>query len=362
MKVLILFESNHVGGAERSLSRMALASFNNIHYSLGTASTRSGSWVQWVKEEGIKPLVFCRGKVFLGRVKMLYRIIKYVNNSDIDAIYVSGFRLSFQLRMLKWLTPKTKHIHAIRWNPNSQSNLDRVFRIFERFSSFLLDGWITNSQVAKDTLVNACKIDQAKIEVIYNGVDFKVLKSSVQDKKKFEIVTVANFLPCKGLLEYLDVILKVSKVLPNIIVHLVGQDHMNGQVLRKVKELGLEDKVYIHGFQKDITPWLNKSKIFVLPSIREGCPTVILEAFKYKLPVIANEIDGISELVDNHIDGILLKPGDISWPKTIVDLLNDPKKLTSMGEKGFEKVSKNFQLKKCCEKHYLFFKKIIEAA
>ena len=114
--------------------------------------------------------------------------------------------------------------------------------------------------------------------------------------------------------------MKVSKALPNIKVHLVGQEHMNGQVQRKVKKLGLQEKVYIHGFQNDITPWLNKSKIFVLPSVREGCPTVILEAFKYKLPVIANDIDGISELVDNHEDGILLKPNDEQWPQTIVDL------------------------------------------
>ena len=359
MKVLILFESSHVGGAERSLSRMALASLNDIHYSLGT-SLSGGSWVSWVKDEGIEPLVFGRDKGFLSRVQMLYRVIQYVNNSDTDVIYVSGFRLSFQLRMLKWFTPKTKHIHAIRWNPNSQSNLDRVFRYFERFTSFLLDGWITNSQAAKDTIVNACKIDQSKIEVIYNGIDFQVLNSKMQDKKTFEVVTVANFLPCKGLLEYLDVILKVSKALPNIKVHLVGQDHMNGQVQRKVKKLGLQEKVYIHGFQNDITPWLNKSKIFVLPSVREGCPTVILEAFKYKLPVIANDIDGISELVDNHEDGILLKPNDEQWPQTIVDLLNDPKKLSLMGEKGFEKVSNNFQLKNCYNKHYAYFKKIIE--
>ena len=94
-----------------------------------------------------------------------------------------------------------------------------------------------------------------------------------------------------------------------------------------------------------------------MPSLYgEGCPTSILEAFKYKLPVIAYEIDGIPEIVDSDVDGILVDQiNKNSLENAIKDLLGNPEILIIMGEKGYKKLKKNYSINTMLEKHNSFF-------
>ena len=100
------------------------------------------------------------------------------------------------MRFLKFLLPSVKLIHGIRWNPNTDSKLDRFFRAIERRFSWLIDGYITNSEIAKETLIVLCKINAKKINVIYNGIE-KIPDSIIEIKNRpNEILTVANLNLC----------------------------------------------------------------------------------------------------------------------------------------------------------------------
>jgi glycosyltransferase involved in cell wall biosynthesis len=351
--VLLLFSSSQLGGSEKSLSRMAFLS-DDVNYILGTFDSE-GPWCEWVRNNGFHPIIYGNYNL-ISLVVKLYRDIKF---QSIDVVYVSGLRASFLLRVLLIFIPKTKLIHGVRWNPNTDSLLDKSFRLVETWFSWLVDGWIVNSKATKDTLLSSCNIKKNDIYVIYNGVNLPLNIDSFSDKS-IEILTIANLNKRKGHIEYLKNISKIIDLIPNLKFIFVGRDDMNGIVQKKIIEYGLDKHVYYEGFHSDVTGFYKRAKLFVLPSLwGEGCPTTILEALSYGVPVVAHNIDGIPELINHGDDGLLLELNDANGFKEIVRLLNHYDNLSLMGERGRNKIKSEFTIRSCVDNHYNVINEIL---
>jgi glycosyltransferase involved in cell wall biosynthesis len=78
----------------------------------------------------------------------------------------------------------------------------------------------------------------------------------------------------------------------------------------KSKRLGLEDKLIFTGFRSDIKEVLASIDVFVMPSLLEGLPMTLLEAMAMGTPIVATDIDGITEVLDNGKTGLLVPPKD----------------------------------------------------
>jgi len=348
IKVLVLFSSSDIGGAEKSLSRIFNSnSDSGIKYTLATFGNE-GDFSEWMNSKKRKLLCFNY---------ILIDLIKFVYKTKPSVIYVIGFRLSILLRFLKIILPKYKIIQGVRWNPNSNCALDKVFRVFESFFSFLLDSYIVNSKSAKKTLAG---IGINKTNLIYNGI--KVKKRNKEQSRGKSVITIANLSERKGYKEYLIVIKRIIHQMPEIKFIFIGKDMMNGEIQKLITQHKLNKHIQYLGYQSDVNKFLIKSSIFVLPSkYGEGCPTTILEAFSHSLPVLAFNIDGISELVKNGTDGYLFSPGDYgSLEKKIIDLYSNDEELLKMGTAGYKKVLSCFSMKKALELHNNFFRDIVK--
>ena len=259
------------------------------------------------------------------------------------------------------INPSTKIVHGVRWNPISDSRLDRFFRLVERATNPLIDAWITNSQAAKNTLIEQCGIVGERVHVIYNGVDTLPDVLPNFNDRPLEVLTVANLNPRKGHREYLQVIQAVVRRVSGARFIFVGRDDMNGAVQEAIKEADLNAYVSYVGFQQDVSPYLRSARVFVLPSIwGEGCPTSILEAFSFALPVIAHDIDGVPELIDNEIDGYVLQSYDPILANHIEELLLDAHKAKEMGRRGRKKVADLFSMDTCAREHMKVFRRVVD--
>jgi glycosyltransferase involved in cell wall biosynthesis len=359
-RVLVIFSSSQLGGAERSLSRMAFVS-REIDYQLATLRGE-GPWCDWIRSQGREPLVL--GSESMGG-KMLFmafwHLIRYVRSNPVDVIYICGARASLLLRFIRIFLPDTKLVNGVRWNPNSNSPLDRFFRLMERFTHSLMDAWITNSAVAKRTLVLNCEIPTERVFVIYNGLES--LPTNVPPLKArttMEVLTVANLAPRKGHREYLRVVREVVTAVPEAKFVFVGRDDMNGAVQDAIEEAGLSDYVRCVGFQPDVSPWFKQARVFVLPSLwNEGCPTAILEAMSYAIPCVAFAMDGIPELIEDGHQGLLMQPGDYSqMASAIIQLLTDIDKATKLGNNGRSRIGLHFKLESTAISHAKAFVEI----
>ena len=363
--VLIIFSASGIGGAERSLTRMAwMASSGNIQYKVGTLGG-GGLWEDWASSLSFCPVKFGKKNSnshnFIGSIKSIYRLVRYLHIEEVHSVYIIGFRASM-LRLLRFYIPKTKLVQGVRWNPASNSKLDRSFRLIERWFGGLIDYYIVNSKIAGETLIKKCNIPSHKVSVIYNGIELPIpAEIPTFSERPMNVVTVAHLNQRKGHLQYLDVILRVIRTVPEAKFYFVGRDDMDGKVQQAIIDKKLSNNVFYLGFKDNIDELLRNARAFVLPSQwDEGCPTSILEAMSQYVPVIAYEIDGIPELIEEGSDGFLIELNNREeMASRIVFLLKNPEKACTMGKNGYAKIKNNFSLDAMVDLHNLTIIKIL---
>lgn len=165
----------------------------------------------------------------------------------------------------------------------------------------------------------------------------------------------------KGQIVCVDAISDVCKVYKNIKLLIVGSGDANYTAKLKVRiqEKKLDSAVILTGFVDDISKIFNVIDALIQPSIYEGLSVTILEAFSYKKPVIASNVGGIPEVIEDSTNGYLVISGDsISLAEGIMKLLKSDYK--SMGERGFEIVTKKFSKEKIFESYQKLVNDILE--
>jgi glycosyltransferase involved in cell wall biosynthesis len=343
---------------------MTLLCREDVQYTLA-ALDGPGAWSDWYRKLGGCPLLFgeCRGNGRHGRLnpKALWHMLVLLRQQRFNAVYVIGLRASFLLRIVKPLLNGARLVHGIRWNPNSDSRLDRVFRLVERWLGWLVDVYICNSQAAVSTLERRIGVPSKKIRGIHNGLaNLPPLPTKPLAERLPHVVVLSNLNLRKGHIEFLDVIASVAKRFPQAHFFFVGRDDMAGRVAAEIEQRGLAGIVTLTGYQVDVAPWLTETRLMVLPSLwDEGCPTSILEGQAHGLPVIAYAIDGIPELIDDGIDGILVPPGYAqTLASAIQRLLEDSVLAQRMGDAGRVKVERRFTLARCADLHSTLFSEL----
>lgn len=362
MRVLLIFSSSDLGGAERSLTRMALATRGEIQIELATLGGY-GPWVDWCIEQGVTPHVFGisrrNKRQCFWCATSIFKLIMLVRRENYDAIYIIGLRASVNIRLVKPFLRGARIVHGVRWNPASNSRLDKGFRLAERYLGSLVDLYIANSLVAAKTMIDRVSIPKEKIRVIYNGLSGIPKEENPIAERPLQVITIANISPRKGYLQYVEnVVAPLCRKIPCVNFVIVGRDDMAGAVQRKALMLGLEKCVRFEGFQSDVSGFLRRSRVFVLPSLwNEGCPTSILEAMAYGVPIVAFSLDGIPELVVHEVDGILVTLNDYSSMKESIErLLLNPEEVERMGRAGYKKVSADFTIENTVKEHVAAFK------
>jgi glycosyltransferase involved in cell wall biosynthesis len=107
-------------------------------------------------------------------------------------------------------------------------------------------------------------------------------------------------------------------------VILVGDGPERGRLEAKVRRLGLQDRVRFAGHQQNPLPFYAIADIFVLPSLSEGSPNVLLEAMMARTPVVATAVGGVPEMVQDGRSALLVKAADpVALADAIAKLLDD---------------------------------------
>jgi glycosyltransferase involved in cell wall biosynthesis len=134
-------------------------------------------------------------------------------------------------------------------------------------------------------------------------------------------------------------------------LRLAGDGPKKEQLTKLANELGISDRVRFLGFltEDQVTRELQDSDLFVLPSFVEGLPVSAMEAMAIGVPVIATNIAGTSELVEDGRTGLLVRPSDSrALADAVVRMINDYDFRLRAAELGRKKVSDEFDLDKEC--------------
>lgn len=232
-------------------------------------------------------------------------------------------------------------------------NPSRLY-ILQKLISMIVDRYIAVSGGVAEKLGRLI-FSHDKIRVVKNGISIEnfpctksnTLRELLKDNKDMPIVlTVARLDKQKGH-EYL---IEAASMVPEAVFALVGDGPERGKLETYVKEMNLEKRLVFLGYREDIQEILSGCDLFVLPSLYEGLPLAILEAMAAGKPVIASDINGTDEIINDGKTGILVPPAD---PNAIAEairrVLSDPSLARNLAASGKERAYSEFSSKKMVE-------------
>lgn len=228
------------------------------------------------------------------------------------------------------------------------------------FSKIFPEKILAVSRTTEDHLIEK-GIDRKKIGVIFNGIDedrFKVQLGfrDIREEYRLEngaklIGCIGRMIPQKGHKVFLSAIPGVIRERPETFFLIIGgvflgEDVYQKELLEMIERNGIEKRVLMTGFRSDIEDVIRSLDIVVLPSIApEAFPLTLLEAMALRRPVIASDIGGFKEIIEDGIHGFLVEPNR-SGPITerILYLLTHQDIADQMAERAQERVRQRFSL------------------
>lgn len=187
---------------------------------------------------------------------------------------------------------------------------------------------------------------------IYNAIDLNRFRSSkaqgMREKKRQElrlpleepmVITVGRLTRQKGYVFLLQAASIVLQEIPSIRFVIVGEGELEEELRSTAEELGIEHAILFTGSRQDVEALLHAADLFVSSSLWEGLPTVILESMAAKLPVVATDVSGTRELVQDRDTGILVSPGNSqALARAIAGVLQQREHVTKMTETAYRRV------------------------
>ncbi len=271
------------------------------------------------------------------------QLFRFLKKERIDIVQLYGLKANTIARPVAKLAG-CKVVATIR----SVDSWRRWYHILlDRLSSPCVDLWISNSKAGRDIAIKRERFDASKIKVIHNGINLDRYKQMPKDeitkfkefygigKNEFVIGEVANLREMKGHVDIIDAIPSIVQEYNNVKFFFAGEDLSNGYIQRYAKDKGLDKYIVFAGYCDNIPEILSIFDIFILPSLWEGLPTSIIEAMAMGLPIIASNVGGIPELIDDGVNGILIEPQSTQQiASSILYLLKNRDVAKEMGERN----------------------------
>ena len=369
--VLQFIGSFHQGGSERQAVQLTrlLTENGNVNVFAATLN-KEGILLDEIEKLDLPEIPEYKLTSFfnVNFLKQLKNCVQYLRENKIEIVHSHDFYTNvFGITAARLAGIKLK-IASKRETGGMRS---KAQRIIENGMFKTADKIVANSEAVKNYLI-AEGINDKKINVIYNGLDFERLMPETTDRakicaelnlptdEKIKFITlVANLRHrVKNQPMFLRAAAKVLREFSDAHFILAGEGELKNNLENLAKELKINENVHFIGRCTKIPELLYVSYVCVLTSFNEGFSNSILEYMAAGKPVIATNVGGASEAIVENESGFLIESDDDqALANRLIELLKDEKKADIFGTKGREVVEEKFslenQLKKTLELYEL---------
>jgi glycosyltransferase involved in cell wall biosynthesis len=201
--------------------------------------------------------------------------------------------------------------------------------------------------------------DGGSFEIVHYGIEPDGLPQPYRGAGA-RLLCVGRLIPIKGHIVLLRAFAGARREVPSLRLDIAGRGPLEPALRALAKELEVEDAVRFLGHVSPIQRAIEDVAIVVVPSMGEGFGMVALEAMERARPVIAAEIGGLGELVEEGVTGLLVPPGD-SPPlaEAIVELAGNLDRAAQMGEAGRRRAVEHFLQQRCTERTELLYEEAL---
>lgn len=340
-RILFIITKAEWGGAQRFLFELA-THLDKDSFEITVTAGEKGELLDKLNNKGFKTLILkhLSNRFGFNSFAAIFEIFALVRKTKPDILYLSSSTAGFVGAFSGWLarlagiirgrtgTPKIIYrIGGWAFKEPRGKFAKLVFLWAEKISAPLKNIIIVNSEFDRQLAIKNKIAGPKKIITIYNGLDLDNLnflpkeKAGLQffesaglsfPKTQYLIGTIANLYKNKGL-EYLIkaiAILRDSSKIKDVRLIIIGEGEERHRLENKICYYRLTDSIFLIGQIPDAYKYLKMFDLFVLPSVKEGQPWSVLEAMAAEVPIVAANIAGVAEMIENEVSGLLVEPAD----------------------------------------------------
>ncbi len=321
MNIFHIIDSAGIYGAEmvllNLLQEQLRMGLNPLLCSIGDLGEQQKPLEDAAELRGIK---VCRLRLPRGlKFKSSFAIMSEVRNSKADIIHLHGYKDTILVGLLPRLFRKIPTIRTLHgWTSKTRWSKIWLYETLDRFCLKRIDGIVSVNEMLVDQVQRYVK--KVPILPIENGIpplhfareriieEEDELAGFCQDA--FVIGGIGRFSKEKGFIFLLKAISILTAKRPEIKLILIGEGEQQQEMDNIIQAEGLAKHVFFAGYKQNAARYLPLFDLFVMPSLTEGLPIVLLEAMQAGVPVVATEVGGVPMVLGQGEYGELVEPGN----------------------------------------------------
>jgi glycosyltransferase involved in cell wall biosynthesis len=307
-----------------------------------------------VQVEGIdRPINLLRDTIGLMRLVRHLRQVRY----DIVHTHTSKGGIIGRLAATLAQTPITIHTaHGYAFADYAKNAVSRTaFIAAERLATRWCDFIIAVNHLDRDKAIENGIVDPSKILAIPNGIDLTEADAAFAsagdslhaelglDPNRPIVGSIGRLSAPKGFEYFIDAIPALAASNPQLQFIIVGEGELDKALRERAARNGVADKLRFIGFRSDTYRLLKSIDIFVMPSVWEGMPMMLLEAMATRRPIVTTRIRGVAAVCGDADVAELVQPADAgAIAAAISKLMADPSRMQQLARRAREHVEKHF--------------------
>lgn len=265
--------------------------------------------------------------IFLGKkpgldISIIHRIRRLIDKEKPDIIHTHRYILKYVFLASVGLNVKIIHtVHNIAQKENNA--IDRFINgiLFRRDYATP----VALSKIVQETILETYKLTEDKVPIVLNGVRLRGsnARTDYAFGKSINIIHVGRYTAVKNHSALISAVVKLHRQFPQLKLNLYGDGELKGDIDNQIKKLEADKYVFDNGLTDNVAAALNDADIFVLPSIYEGVPMTIIEAMDSGLPIVASNVGGIPNMIEDGVDGVLCSTDVESIYNCLLQVIED---------------------------------------
>jgi glycosyltransferase involved in cell wall biosynthesis len=368
IKLLKMLTNFRIGGTERQVANLALG-IDPLQFDLHLACLcQMGELLEELETLRVPRPEFRIGSLYSPRTLWQgIRLAHYVRRNLIQIVHSYGFYPNVLTVPVARLAGASIVVASIR---DTGDLLTPTQTWLQKLVCRLADCVLVNAEAIRESLIEQ-GYAPSKIVVIRNGIALSnfthsersaVLRRELGFPPSARLVAVFSRLnPMKGVEYFLDAASIVAERFPDVRFLVAGDGGSRKELEDRARRLGLEARIVFTGFRSDVRELLSEAAISVLPSLSEGTSNTLLESMAAGLPVVATQVGGNPEVIEDGVSGLLVPPRDSAEIAAAVGrLLEDEGFARRLGQAGMRRVSELFSLSGSVQQTEHLYQRLIE--
>lgn len=349
IRVLHLRDSAWVDGPSRTILETGVhADPSRLDFWIGAfaAPNTSHALVDAARAVGVKARVI--PDAGLNRA-LIAHLATLVDELRPDVLHSSELRSRMLALACRQARPHLKLVTTVHgWIANSSRRA--LFRFFDKLLLPRFDHVILVSNATRG-LVPRWWLPDSQVSVLHNALvlgeygraHVDVPRRALDSRGRVQLLNVGRLSPEKGQHLLLQAVARIAVDCPGLMLDFAGMGPSEQSLRQMAASLGIEERVRFLGYVSDMPRLYRDVDLVVQSSLTEGLPNVILEAAYLRVPILATDVGGTSEVIEHARSGWLIRPGSVDALESgIRRFLLDPERFAEMTTAAHDHVSQHF--------------------